>query len=139
MATASAPLTPTAPLPSAAAEALRSLELRVTALRYRDAAEHCRAASAAGNIDGCLAAQDEMRMCRCQLEKAGRLDLIDGVYAKAARYRALSALIDRLSMRESHYMTPADWRDLSAAQDERAAIHFELKRTGRLDLIEVAS
>ncbi|MFJ3507827.1 hypothetical protein [Streptomyces luteogriseus] len=70
---------PTAPLAPAAVDALRSLELRVTALRYRDAAEHCQAASAVDDFDGCLAAQDEMAMCRCQLEKAGRLDLIGGV------------------------------------------------------------
>jgi len=66
----------TAPLSPAAVEALARLELGVTALRYRDAADHCRAASAAGDIEGCLAAQDEMVMCRCQLAKAGRLDLI---------------------------------------------------------------
>ena len=70
--------TPTAPLPPAAEAALRSLELRVAASRYRDAAEHCRAASAVSDFEGCLAAQDEMRMCRCQLEQAGRLDLIGG-------------------------------------------------------------
>ncbi|MFJ4974182.1 hypothetical protein ACIP6X_02325 [Streptomyces coeruleorubidus] len=67
----------TAPLSPAAADALRSLELRITAVRYRDAAEHCQAASAASDFEGCLAAQDEMRMCRCQLEAAGRLDLIE--------------------------------------------------------------
>jgi hypothetical protein len=69
--------TPTAPLPPAASEAMRSLELKLTALRYRDAAEHCQAASASADFDGCLAAQDEMTMCRCQLEAAGRLDLIE--------------------------------------------------------------
>ena len=67
---------PTAPLPSSASEALRSLELRLTAVRYRDAAEHCQALAAASDFDGCLAAQDEMRYCRCQLAEAGRLDLI---------------------------------------------------------------
>jgi hypothetical protein len=66
----------TAPLSPAAADALGSLELRVAAVRYRDAAEHCQALTAAADFDGCLAAQDEMRMCRCQLEAAGRLDLI---------------------------------------------------------------
>ncbi|MFJ4356890.1 hypothetical protein ACIP25_11535 [Streptomyces massasporeus] len=71
-----APETLTAPLSPAAADALRSLELRVTALRYRDAAEHCQAAAAVSDFDGCLAAQDVMAMCRCQLEAAGRLDLI---------------------------------------------------------------
>lgn len=70
------PETLTAPLPQAAVEALRSLELRLAAVRFRDASAHCSAASAAGNIEKCLAAQDEMRMCRCQLEAAGRLDLI---------------------------------------------------------------
>jgi hypothetical protein len=69
--------TPTAPLPPVAANALRSLELRATALRYRDAAEHCQALAESADFDGCLAAQDEMRMCRCQLEAAGRLDLIE--------------------------------------------------------------
>jgi hypothetical protein len=69
---------PTAPLPSAAVEALRSLELRLAAVRYRDAAEHCQALAAADDFDGCLAAQDEMRACRCQLAAAGRLDLIGG-------------------------------------------------------------
>jgi len=49
-----------------------------TADRYRVAAARCSAASAAGNIERCLAAQDEMRACRCQLEQAGRLDLIGG-------------------------------------------------------------
>jgi hypothetical protein len=58
--------------------ALRSLELRLTAVRYRDAAEHCQAASAAADFDGCLEAQDEMAMCLCQLADAGRLDLIGG-------------------------------------------------------------
>jgi hypothetical protein len=67
---------PTAPLPSPAVEALHSLELRLTAVRYRDAAEHCQALAALSDFDGCLAAQDEMRMCRCQLAAAGRLDLI---------------------------------------------------------------
>ncbi|MFE0470529.1 hypothetical protein ACFW2V_02785 [Streptomyces sp. NPDC058947] len=69
---------PTAPLSPAAAAALASLELRVTAVRYLDAADHCRALAASADFDGCLAAQDEMRMCRCQLEAAGRLDLIGG-------------------------------------------------------------
>jgi hypothetical protein len=48
----------------------------VAVARYREAAEHCRTASAAADFDGCLAAQDEMAMCRCQLAAAGRLDLI---------------------------------------------------------------
>jgi len=49
-----------------------------TADRYRVAAARCSAASAAGNIERCLVAQDVMRACRCQLEQAGRLDLIGG-------------------------------------------------------------
>lgn len=68
---------PTAPLPSAAVDALHSLELRLTAVRYRDAVEHYQALAAASDFDGCLAAQDEMGHCRCQLAKAGRLDLIE--------------------------------------------------------------
>jgi hypothetical protein len=70
---------PTEPLTPAAADALRSLELRVTAVRYLDAADNCRALAAVADFDGCLAAQDEMAFCRCQLAKAGRLDLIGGV------------------------------------------------------------
>lgn len=48
----------------------------VAVARYRSASEHCRALAASADFDGCLAAQDEMAMCRCQLESAGRLDLI---------------------------------------------------------------
>ncbi len=70
--------TPTAPLPAAAVEAMRSLDLKLTALRFRDAAARCSAASAAGYIEKCLVAQDEMRMCLCQLRDAGRLDLVGG-------------------------------------------------------------
>ncbi|MCX5598400.1 hypothetical protein OOK29_09645 [Streptomyces phaeochromogenes] len=47
-----------------------------TAGRYRLASLDCRRAAAQSDFDGCLVAQDEMRMCRCQLESAGRLDLI---------------------------------------------------------------
>ena len=67
----------TAPLPPAAVSVLRSLELKLTAVRYRDAAELCSNLSLSGDVDGCLAVQDEMAMCRCQLEQAGRLDLIE--------------------------------------------------------------
>jgi hypothetical protein len=49
------------------------------ATRYRNASAHCRELAAQNDIDGCWDAQDEMRMCRCQLEQAGRLDLIGGV------------------------------------------------------------
>jgi hypothetical protein len=49
----------------------------VAVARYEAASRHCQAASAVADFDGCLAAQDEMRMCRCQLEAAGRLDLIE--------------------------------------------------------------
>jgi hypothetical protein len=48
------------------------------ATSYWDAAAHCRDLAEASDFDGCLVAQDEMRMCRCQLEQAGRLDLIGG-------------------------------------------------------------
>lgn len=57
-----------APLPLAAVDA---------AARYRTAAAHCRVLADAADFDGCLAAQDEMAMCRCQLAAAGRLDLIE--------------------------------------------------------------
>lgn len=70
--------TPTAPLPPAAELALHSLALRLAATRYLDASESCASASRAGDYDGCLLAQDTMRACRCQLEQAGRLDLIGG-------------------------------------------------------------
>jgi hypothetical protein len=84
----------TAPLSPAAAEALARLErafapvhdmhsysrmtpeVRRAVIRYENASSRCQAASAASDFDGCLAAQDEMAMCRCQLEAAGRLDLI---------------------------------------------------------------
>jgi hypothetical protein len=55
-----------------------SLDLRLTAFRYLDASKHCASASRAGDYEGCLLAQDTMRACRCQLEQAGRLDLIGG-------------------------------------------------------------
>jgi hypothetical protein len=48
-----------------------------TAARYRLAATHCRQLAEAADFDGCLDAQDEMAMCRCQLAQAGRLDLIE--------------------------------------------------------------
>jgi hypothetical protein len=46
------------------------------AARYRWAAVHCRQAAASADYEACADAQDEMRMCKCQLAKAGRLDLI---------------------------------------------------------------
>jgi hypothetical protein len=48
----------------------------VAAARYQSATAHLRALAASADFDGCLAAQDEMGHCRCQLAKAGRLDLI---------------------------------------------------------------
>ncbi|MGX1220364.1 hypothetical protein [Streptomyces ambofaciens] len=48
------------------------------ATSYWDAAAHCQELAKAADFDGCLAAQDEMRMCLCLLEQAGRLDLIGG-------------------------------------------------------------
>ncbi|MBL3664484.1 hypothetical protein JL475_00290 [Streptomyces sp. M2CJ-2] len=49
-----------------------------TATRYRQAAGHCRRLSAGptADYDELLCVQDELAMCRCQLAKAGRLDLI---------------------------------------------------------------
>ena len=49
----------------------------VALARYQSASKECRELAASGNFDACLAVQDEMRMCRCQLEAAGRLDLIE--------------------------------------------------------------
>lgn len=48
-----------------------------TATRYRQAASHCRRLSAHADYDGCLDVLDEMAMCLCQLERAGRLDLVE--------------------------------------------------------------
>ena len=48
----------------------------VAVARYQAAAEHCRTLAESADFDGCLAAQDEMAMCRCQLAAGGRLDLI---------------------------------------------------------------
>ena len=52
-----------------------------TAARYRQASAHCR--ELVSNPQGVdfklwLCTQDEMAMCLCQLEQAGRLDLIGG-------------------------------------------------------------
>lgn len=49
----------------------------VALARYQSASKECRKLAAFGDYAGCLVAQDEMRMCRCQLEQAGRLDLIE--------------------------------------------------------------
>lgn len=49
-----------------------------TAARYRWASVHCSRAAAAADYEACADAQDEMAMCKCQLEQAGRLDLIGG-------------------------------------------------------------
>lgn len=48
-----------------------------TADRYQAAAARCARLAAEDDFDGCLNAQDQMRDCRCQLEQAGRLDLIE--------------------------------------------------------------
>lgn len=48
-----------------------------TASRYRQAAAHCRRYAADADYDACADMQDEMGHCRCQLEQAGRMDLIE--------------------------------------------------------------
>jgi hypothetical protein len=53
------------------------IEPAETAARYRWASVHCRRLAETADFDGCLEAQDEMAMCRCQLAAAGRLDLIE--------------------------------------------------------------
>jgi hypothetical protein len=53
-------------------------DLPVVALaRYRAAVVHYRALAADGDYEGCEYVRDEMAMCRCQLQAAGRLDLIE--------------------------------------------------------------
>lgn len=47
-----------------------------TAARYRWASVHCRRLVESADFEGCAEAQDEMRMCLCRLQSAGRLDLI---------------------------------------------------------------
>ncbi|WP_060905361.1 hypothetical protein [Streptomyces scabiei] len=89
---------PTAPLPSAAVDAIHRLERRLAGLRvgesvvingtkctrvslaeadlldrYRAASQRCRrlAANPDTDFDAVLLAQDEMRACRCQLDLIG--------------------------------------------------------------------
>lgn len=117
---------PTAPLPPAAADALYRLELALNPAARLEAVVSERrrlsaSASTTADFDQILCLQHELAMCRC--------------LAMAARYGVLSATIDRLSSRESHYMTPGDWQELDRAQDERAGVYFRLQRAGRLDLI----
>ncbi|MEU7240294.1 hypothetical protein [Streptomyces sparsogenes] len=71
-------------------------------------------------------------------EAASHVRATPEVQHAVARYGTLSASIDRLSSRESHYMTPADWRELHSAQDERYELHQRLAAAGQLHLIEVA-
>jgi hypothetical protein len=49
----------------------------IAVARYVAASRHCQALAEVADFDGCLAAQDTMRMCRCQLADAGGLDLIE--------------------------------------------------------------
>lgn len=71
-------------------------------------------------------------------EAASYIRVTPEVQGAVARYGTLSASIDRLSLRDSHYMTPADWRELDAAQNERYELHQQLAAAGQLHLIEVA-
>lgn len=48
----------------------------VAVARYRTASAHYQALAAGGDYEGCEYVRDEMAMCLCQLETAGRLDLI---------------------------------------------------------------
>jgi hypothetical protein len=45
--------------------------------RHRWASARCSRLSAAADYDGCLRLQDEMAMCRCQLDAAGMLHLVE--------------------------------------------------------------
>jgi len=119
--------------------------------RLDEVAAECRRRSAtavtAEDFDRLLCVQDEMAMCRCQLAQAGRLDLIEDsadasvspeIKRAVDRFRALSDSIDRVSSRDSHYMTTSETGELYDMQEERARIHARLAAAGRLDLIEVA-
>jgi hypothetical protein len=54
------------------------IDVPVVALaRYQSAAVHYRALAADGDYEGCEYVRDEMTLCRCQLQAAGRLDLIE--------------------------------------------------------------
>lgn len=137
----------TAPLPAAALPALARLHAAFPVVQavtvYETAAVHAvqlAALAEAGPLsdldaDSLAHAEDLMAGARATLASAGRLDLIDPLHAKAAEYYALAAVVDRLSSRESHYMTSSDWQEVYAAQEEQTRLHFELKRAGRLDLI----
>lgn len=48
----------------------------VSVARYRTASAHYRDLAASGDFEGCEYVRDEMTDCLCQLEKAGRLDLV---------------------------------------------------------------
>jgi hypothetical protein len=54
------------------------MNLPVVALaRYQSAAVHYQALAERGDYEGCEYVRDEMTLCRCQLQAAGRLDLIE--------------------------------------------------------------
>jgi hypothetical protein len=54
------------------------IDVPVVALaRYQSAAVHYQALAASGDYEGCEYVRDEMTLCRCQLQAAGRLDLIE--------------------------------------------------------------
>lgn len=54
------------------------------------------------------------------------------------RFHALSDMIDRVSSRDSHYMTTSEVIDLHDMQEERARIYFQLAAAGMLHLVEAA-
>jgi len=54
------------------------------------------------------------------------------------RFHALSDTIDRVSSRDSHYMTTSEVIDLHDMQEERARIYFQLAAAGMLHLVEVS-
>lgn len=61
----------------AAADRLDLIAPLEAAARYRAAAVHYQALATDGDYEGCEYVRDEMAMCRCQLQAAGRLDLIE--------------------------------------------------------------
>lgn len=154
--------TPSAPLPSAALAAMRSLELRLTfpaavveaVTRYETAAVHARdlaAVAASGGMsdldaDSLAAAEDLMAGAQAVLADAGRLDLIEaGSYVRVtpevqravARYRICR---DTLAEMETKSIDTAPlFNKLKNAQDGLAEARAILVAAGQLHLIEVAS
>ncbi|MFE4818586.1 hypothetical protein ACFRFU_19565 [Streptomyces sp. NPDC056704] len=101
----------TAPLPSAAVKAMASLEARLAGRTLSDQLAH---------------------------EAGTHVRVTPDVQRAVDRFYALSDTIDRVSSRDSHYMTTSEVIDLHNMQEERARIYFQLTAAGMLHLVEVA-